>query len=90
MVTNAGITDGSPAEDYPFDKWKQILDVNVNGTFLFARDAEKLFLQNDVKGCILMVSSMSGSILNVPQKQIAYNTVSGALQGPSFKRPPIT
>lgn len=76
VVTNAGITGGEPAEDYPLDKWKQMLDVNVTGTFLFAREAGKYWLKNKSKGNILMVSSMSGSIVNVPQKQAAYNTVS--------------
>lgn len=76
VVTNAGITGGEPAEDYPLDKWKQMLDVNVTGTFLFAREAGKYWIKTKSKGNILMVSSMSGSIVNVPQKQAAYNTVS--------------
>jgi sorbose reductase len=75
LVTNAGITGGAPAEDYPFDDFKMMINVNLNGTFLFARTAGKWMIENGVKGNILMVSSMSGSIVNRPQKQSAYNAV---------------
>jgi len=74
-VTNAGITGGAPAEDYPFDEFRNMINVNLNGTFLFARAAGKYMIENGVKGNILMVSSMSGSIVNRPQKQAAYNAV---------------
>ena len=52
-----------------------MISVNLNGTFLFARAAGKYMIDNGVKGNILMVSSMSGSIVNRPQKQAAYNAV---------------
>lgn len=76
LVTNAGITGGMPAEEYAFDQWKQMIDVNVHGTFLFARAAGSYFLKEKIQGVILMVSSMSGVIVNRPQKQAAYNAVS--------------
>ena len=75
LVTNAGITGGAPAEDYPFDDFRKMVDVNLHGTFLFARQAGKYMIENGIKGNILMVSSMSGSIVNRPQKQSAYNAV---------------
>jgi sorbose reductase len=52
-----------------------MINVNLNGTFLFARAAGKYMIENSIKGNILMVSSMSGSIVNRPQKQAAYNAV---------------
>lgn len=75
LCTNAGITGGSSAEDYEFEEWKGMLDINVNGTFLFAREAGKHMISKGIKGSIIMVSSMSGVIVNRPQKQSAYNTV---------------
>jgi sorbose reductase len=78
LVTNAGITGGAPAEDYPFEDFKRMIDVNLSGTFLFARAAGKHMIDNDIKGRILMVSSMSGSIVNRPQKQSAYNASKAA------------
>jgi len=84
VVTNAGITGGAPAEEYDFEEWKKMLDVNVNGTFLISREAGRYWLENKRKGVIMMVSSMSGSIVNVPQKQSAYNTV--CISHPSAQR----
>lgn len=78
VVTNAGITGGAPAEDYPFEDFKKMTGVNLNGTFLFARTAGKWMIENKHKGNILMVSSMSGTIVNRPQKQAAYNASKAA------------
>ncbi|KAJ9493902.1 hypothetical protein H2202_010569 [Exophiala xenobiotica] len=79
LVTNAGLAGGSAAEDYDFKEWQKILDVNVNGTFLFARVAGKHMIEQGIKGNIIMVSSMSGSIVNRPQKQSAYNVSKAAV-----------
>lgn len=64
LVTNAGITGGAPAEDYPFEDFKRMIDVNLTGTFLFSRTAGKWWIENKVDGRILIVSSMSGSIVS--------------------------
>jgi sorbose reductase len=53
--------------------------VNVNGTFLFARAAGKHMIDLKIKGNIIMVTSMSGSIVNRPQKQSAYNLSKAAV-----------
>jgi sorbose reductase len=78
LVTNAGITGGAPAEDYPYEDFKRMIDVNLTGTFLFSKTAGKWWIDNKVKGSILIVSSMSGSIVNRPQKQSAYNASKAA------------
>jgi len=75
VCTNAGITSG-PAESYGLEDWKEMFDVNVHGTFLVAREAGKHMLEQDIKGSIIMVSSMSGIIVNRAEKQSASNAVS--------------
>ncbi|CAC9895777.1 unnamed protein product [Aureobasidium pullulans] len=57
LCTNAGITGGVPAEDYDFDDWKGMLDVNVNGTFLFAKQAGQHMIEKHIKGSIIMIST---------------------------------
>jgi sorbose reductase len=79
VCANAGITGGYPAESYGLEDWKKMFDVNVHGTFLVAREAGKHMLEKDIKGSIIMVSSISGAIVNRPQKQSAYNAVSDSL-----------
>lgn len=84
MCTNAGITGGEAAETYDFGNWKKMMDVNVMGSFLFAREAGAHMIERGIKGSIVMVSSMSGMIVNRPQKQSAYNAVSLACMAPSL------
>jgi sorbose reductase len=76
VCTNAGIVGGSAAESYGLEDWKKIFDVNVHGAFLVAKESGRHMLEMQIKGSIIMVSSMSGVIVNRPQKQSAYNAVS--------------
>jgi NAD(P)-dependent dehydrogenase (short-subunit alcohol dehydrogenase family) len=75
VVTAAGIVDNVEAEDYGFDRWKKMIDINLNGSFLFAREAGKYWLEENLKGNLILVSSMSSKICVRPQKQAAYNAV---------------
>ncbi|KAF8472786.1 short-chain dehydrogenase/reductase-like protein SDR [Kalaharituber pfeilii] len=79
LVTAAGVVENIKAEDYPLDRWKWLMDVNVNGTFLFAREAGRHMIANKTPGSIIMISSMSALIVNRPQLQSAYNTSKAAV-----------
>ncbi|KAI9858281.1 MAG: hypothetical protein M1813_007555 [Trichoglossum hirsutum] len=74
LVTAAGIVDNVAAEEYGFERWKMMLDVNLNGTFLCAREAGRHMLREGKGGSIVLVGSMSAFICVRPQKQAAYNT----------------
>lgn len=80
LVTAAGICDNVSAEDYEFARWRKMMDVNVDGSWLFAREAGKYMLENHVPGSIILVGSMSATICVRPQKQAAYNASKGAIQ----------
>lgn len=75
LVTAAGIVDNVEAEKYDYPRWKKMLDINLDGTWLFAREAGKHMLDQNIKGSIILVASMSASICVRPQKQAAYNAV---------------
>ena len=76
VVTAAGIVENYEGEKYPFDRWKRMMDINVNGSFLLAREAGKYWIDQKIKGNLILVSSMSSIICVRPQKQAAYNAVS--------------
>lgn len=80
LVTAAGIVDNVAAEDYDFPRWRKMLDINLDGTWMFAREAGKHMLQNQIKGSIILIASMSATICVRPQKQAAYNAVNLASQ----------
>ncbi|KAF7959425.1 hypothetical protein EAE96_001043 [Botrytis aclada] len=79
VVTAAGIVENYEGEKYPFDKWKRMVDINLNGSFLFARAAGKYWIEKKSKGSLILISSMSSMICVRPQKQAAYNASKGAV-----------
>jgi sorbose reductase len=72
LVGAAGIVDNIPAEEYPADRWRKIMDVNVNGLFFTAQAAARGMIERR-SGNIILIASMSGQIVNRPQQQAAYN-----------------
>lgn len=75
VVTAAGIVENFEAENYPYDRWRKMMDVNLNGSFLFAKEAGKYWIDHEMKGNLILVSSMSSKVCVRPQKQAAYNAV---------------
>lgn len=68
---NAGITNECAVEDDSYDGWRKIIEVNLNGTFLSAQAAGKVMLKQG-KGSIILTGSMSGCIINIPQREASY------------------
>ncbi|KAI1873878.1 uncharacterized protein JN550_003147 [Neoarthrinium moseri] len=87
VVANAGIATHIPAIEYPEDKFREMFDVNVNGAFWTAQAAAKVFERQWKKGgentphrgSIIFTASVSATLVNVPQKQAAYNASKAAL-----------
>ncbi|CAM1505793.1 Fc.00g114300.m01.CDS01 [Cosmosporella sp. VM-42] len=80
LVTAAGIVDNVEAENYEYNRWRKMMDINVDGSWLFAREAGKHMLENSIRGSIVLIASMSGKICVRPQKQAAYNASKGAIK----------
>jgi sorbose reductase len=72
LVGAAGIVDNIPAEEYPAEKWRKIIEVNVNGLFFTTQAAARGMIARQ-SGSIVLIASMSGMIVNHPQRQAAYN-----------------
>lgn len=73
LVANAGIArTGVPAEDVPDELWLNVNDVNYNGVFWCNRSFGKRMIARR-RGAIVNIGSMSGYIVNRPQKQAYYN-----------------
>lgn len=72
-VNNAGIGQWVAAEEMSLADWQRMLDINLTGVFLCAQAEAKVMLPSGY-GKIINTASMSGHIVNTPQKQAAYNT----------------
>lgn len=80
LVTAAGIVENFPAAEYPTAKVKKLLDINVMGTWFCTREAARLMPDG---GSQVLIGSMSGSIVNIPQPQTPYNFSSEYRAAPS-------
>ena len=61
-----------------FKAWQQLMDINLNGVFLYCKWVGREMIKQK-KGSIINVSSMSAYIVNVPQEQCHYNTSKAAV-----------
>jgi D-arabinitol 2-dehydrogenase len=62
LVTAAGIVENYVAHDYPTEKIRKLLDINVMGTWFCALEAAKLMPEG---GSMIMIGSMSGSVCRI-------------------------
>ncbi|MER5900953.1 SDR family oxidoreductase [Streptomyces mirabilis] len=60
MVANAGLQRDAPATEMTMAQWQKVLDVNLTGQFLCAREATKEFLR---RGVVPEVSRSAGKII---------------------------
>lgn len=58
-MTAAGIVENYVAHDYPTEKIRKLMDINVMGTWFCALEAAKLMPEG---GSVVMIGSMSGSV----------------------------
>lgn len=68
LVNNAGITrdglfvkvkDGKVIKKMSIDQWNQVMDVNLTGSFLCAREAAIKMIETQSVGCLINISSIS-------------------------------
>lgn len=67
-VCNAGVIDVVPILDMSPEQFQRIQDTNVTGVFLTAQAAARAMVAQGRGGAIITTASMSGSIINVPQR----------------------
>lgn len=79
LVNNSGVTSWteSLAPD-AWQEWRRVMDVNLDGVWRCSTEAARVMREHG-GGAIVNVGSMSGSIVNRPQWQTAYNTSKAAL-----------
>jgi NAD(P)-dependent dehydrogenase (short-subunit alcohol dehydrogenase family) len=77
-VNNAGIGRWANAEEMSEADWDAVVDLNLKGVFLCCQAEGQVMLQQG-GGRIINTASMSASIVNRPQNQVAYNASKAAV-----------
>ncbi|KAB5592827.1 Sorbose reductase SU1 [Ceratobasidium theobromae] len=78
VVCNAGVCKHVEAVDTTEDIVDWTLGVNVKGVFFLCQAAAKHWISINQPGSIVVNSSMSGQIINTPQRQAIYNASKSA------------
>ena len=77
LVNNAGQTWGAPAETMPLERWQQVIDANISGTFFMSQVVGRSMLERG-RGAIVNVASIAG--MGGGQLQtVGYNTSKAAV-----------
>ena len=72
LVCSAGIALNTPAGEITDEKWRRVMDINLNGVFWCCRAFGRHMVEAG-RGSIVNIGSMSGVIANKPQPQAHYN-----------------
>jgi NAD(P)-dependent dehydrogenase (short-subunit alcohol dehydrogenase family) len=80
LVNNAGTSWGAPAEDYPLDAWRKVIDLNLTGTWELTRQVAAACMIPRRYGRIINIASIAalqGSTGGF--KAVAYSASKGGL-----------
>ncbi|MEM9855668.1 MAG: SDR family oxidoreductase [Pseudomonadota bacterium] len=75
LVNNAGIADFGPMEETDFERWRRVMSVNLDGTFLVSQAAIPELKKT--RGAIVNIASISG--LRASTLRVAYGTSKAAV-----------
>jgi NAD(P)-dependent dehydrogenase (short-subunit alcohol dehydrogenase family) len=62
LVNNAGLEHPFELTEMPLEKWQQVIDVNLTGAFLCAREAARIMRGAGARGAIVNISSVHEEI----------------------------
>ncbi|MEM1375577.1 MAG: SDR family oxidoreductase, partial [Pseudomonadota bacterium] len=75
LVNTAGIADFGPIEDTDFERWRRVMSVNLDGTFLVSQATVPELKKT--RGAIVNIASISG--LRASTLRVAYGTSKAAV-----------
>ena len=78
-VNNAGISIIGNAENYSISDWDKIMNLNMRGNFICAQKEAAIMMPRKY-GKIIFTTSISASIINLPQFQVAYSVSKAGLE----------
>jgi gluconate 5-dehydrogenase/2-deoxy-D-gluconate 3-dehydrogenase len=78
LINNAGLGARMPTVDLPTERWRQVLAVNLDGSFFCAREAGRHMLAAG-RGAVVNVASIMGLVGNAHYGHLAYHSAKGAI-----------
>lgn len=81
LVNNSGATWGAPPEEMPLERFDQVVNVNLRGTFIMAQEVGRRMIQRGAGGRIINIASVAGLVGGKPpyMQTVGYNSTKGAV-----------
>lgn len=79
LFNNAGICIHQDSFSIAIDDFRKVVDVNLTGEFIVAREVAKTMIDNEIPGSIINMASISADIVNLPQWQSSYGASKAAV-----------
>ncbi len=81
LVNNAGMAFGAPTEQFPLDRWRQLIALNLTAVYLVTQAVAKVAMLPAKYGRVINLSSVAGLHGRHPRAggSIAYATTKGAV-----------
>lgn len=76
LVNNAGVADFGPIRETTFERWRRVMETNLDGPFLMTQAFTEM-LAADGGGAVVNITSISG--LRASTLRVAYGTSKAAL-----------
>jgi gluconate 5-dehydrogenase len=80
LINNAGVNWAAPAADMPLEKWRQVVDTNLTGTFLVTQAVGRTMIARR-SGKIINTASIAGLVGAPPEvlDAIGYSAAKGGV-----------
>jgi len=80
LVNNAGVSWGAPAADMPLDKWREVIETNLTGTFVVTQAVGRTMIARR-SGKIINTASIAGIVGEPPEvlDAIGYSAAKGGV-----------
>ncbi len=80
LVNNAGVSWAAPAEDMPLEKWRQVLETNLTGTFVMTQVVGRTMIARQ-SGKVINTASIAGLVGEPPEvlDAIGYSAAKGGV-----------
>lgn len=75
LVNNAGVADFGPLQETDFDRWRRVMETNLDGVFLMSQALREALCA--ASGAIVNIASISG--LRASTLRVAYGTSKAAV-----------
>ncbi|MCB1386941.1 MAG: SDR family oxidoreductase [Nitratireductor sp.] len=79
LVNNAGVADFGPIEETTFERWRRVMETNLDGVFLMSQAAIRLLRRHKAAGGAAIVNIASISGLRASTLRVAYGTSKAAV-----------